>query len=131
MQTVGTHMIPEEACTRPTIVSVQPELGPKRAVKDVRGFRLHASNMDGIKTRMIKVSVTILLQDKFAILDLNILSVILHVEPNVRIVRVLLEIVDQPLVHQRLSFAIGFVQQVSNVWILREVLEDPMSVDTT
>lgn len=100
-------------------------------MEDVCSSGLHASNVDGIEVFVIQVRVAILLHDELAILNPDILCIVLHVESNVGIVRVLLEVIDHPGIHQWLGFAFGFVKQIFDVRRLGEILEDPMSVDTT
>lgn len=100
-------------------------------MEDVGGSGLHASNVDRIEMFVIQIRIAILLHDKLAILNLDILCIVLHVESNVSIVRVLLEVIDHPGIHKWLGFAFGFVKQIFDVRRLRENLEDSMGVDTT
>lgn len=124
-------MIPEEACTGTTIVSIELQLSSERAMKDVCSSGLHASNVNRIEAFMVNCRIAILLHDEFTILDSDVLSIVFHVESNVGIVRVLLEVVDHPVVHQRFCFAFGFMEQIVNIWRFGEILNDTMGVDTT
>lgn len=92
-------MIPEEACTGATIIPIELQVSSECTMKDVCGSGLHASNVNRIEVFIIQGSIAILLHDKFTILDTDVLSIIFHVESNVGIVRVLLEVVDHPGVH--------------------------------
>lgn len=103
-------MVPEEACAGATIVAIELQLSSECAVKDVRSFGLHAGDVNRIETLMIQSGVTILLHDEFAIFDSNILSIVFHVESNVGIVRILLEVIDHPGIHQRFCFAFGLME---------------------
>lgn len=126
----STYMIPEKAGTRTTIVAVELQLGPECAMKDISGSGLHAGNVNRIKAFVIEFRVAILLHDKLTVFELDVLSIVLHIESNVGIVRILLEIIDHPGIHERFGFALGFVEQVVDIRRLREVLNDSMSVDT-
>ena len=77
---------------------------------------LHASDVDRIEHFNVHVSVGFLLHDELAILDLNVLSIEFGVEPDVGIVRVLLEVVDHPVIRKLLGFVV--FEQVFDIGIL-------------
>lgn len=67
-----THMIPEEAGTRSTIIACNFEICSEGTVQDVYLFRLNGGDADGIMAFSVHGRVALLHQDQALVLDLDI-----------------------------------------------------------
>ena len=67
---------------------------------------MHTRDADRVEAFQIHVRVPLLEHVEFTLIDVDVLSIELGVEPDVRVVRILLEVVNHPISEKRVGIVV-------------------------
>lgn len=120
-------MIPKEARTRASIIAFELHLDPERPMENVCSSCLYACNADVVESFSISPRIALLFHDELSLLDLDVACFKFGVQTDIVIVRLLPEVVKHPVFSE--MFCLGISKEVGDVWVLGEILDQPVGVN--